>query len=189
MALVKDDDHQAFAVLYERHRRIAFALAARMSGAASADDVVQLAFLTAWRGRSGYDQDRGAPRGWILAIVRNRAIDSLRRDSSYDRMVRAQEQALGRAELQIGRDQPDVRALQREEARTAREALSLLPEPQRHVLELAYFHGLTHEQIAAHVAAPLGTVKGRLRLGLEKLYRQLDDPPVSSGRQDPAAAA
>lgn len=180
MVLMKDDDQDAFAVLYERHRRAAFAIAARTSGAGSADDVVQLAFFTIWRGRAGYEQQRGAPRGWILAIVRNRAIDALRRDSSYDRLKRAHEHAVGRGELNIARHQPDLRALEQEEARAARAALALLPESQRRALELAYFQGLTHQQIAARESAPLGTVKSRLRLGLKKLHRQLAEAPISS---------
>ena len=180
MGRVQNDDHEAFAALYLRHRRVAFAVASRVSGAGSADDVVQIAFFTAWRGRAGYAPGRGEPRGWLLAIVRNRAIDAVRRESSYQRLLRLEERSLDEAERRIAGEQPDLIALELEEAKAARDALALLPGPQRRVLELAYFQGLTHEQIAAREAAPLGTVKSRLRLGLEKLQQELGEPPVSS---------
>lgn len=182
MTRVKDDDHEAFGALYTRHRYVAFALAARMCGGASADDVVQHAFLTAWRSRASYEGERGAPRSWLLGIVRNRAVDAQRQDGSYRRLLHAQARVLGYGEP-APTEQPDLIALEREQTRAAFEALALLPESQRRVLELAYFHGLTHQQIAAKEAAPLGTVKSRLRLGLEKLNQQLRATPVpfSSG--------
>lgn len=189
MGQVQAGDQQAFAALYTRHRRVAFALAARMCGGGAADDVVQLAFLTAWRARAGYDDERGSPRGWLLAIVRNRAIDAQRRDGSYQRLLRAQEQALSHGAPAVARDQPDLLALEREQTRATVDALALLPEPQRRVLELAYFQGLTHQQIAAREAAPLGTVKSRLRLGLEKLHEHLDDGSgLAPGRPGMTAA-
>ena len=166
VSLVQVQDSQAFAVLYDRHTRAAYSLAYRMMGERqAAEDVVQDAFLKLWRGATGYRTERGSVRSWLLAIVHNRAIDQLR---SLASRRRTQE----KVEASAPRSQPSEafalswRNTQREQVR---EALRTLPKEQLKVLELAYFSGYTHLEIAELLGLPLGTVKGRLRLGLKKM--------------------
>jgi RNA polymerase sigma-70 factor (ECF subfamily) len=171
MHLVQRGDPRAFELLYDRHGGAAYSLAYRIVGRqAAAEDVVQEALLSIWRSRLRYDQTRGSVRTWILGIVHNRAIDGLRRSSVHDRR---------RATLEVVEDRfetgerTDVEVARREEARSVRGALETLPDEQRRTIELAYFGGFTHSQIAEMLDEPVGTVKGRMRLGLEKMRRQL----------------
>ena len=160
-------DSHAFATLYDRHSRAAYSLAYRMMGEPqAAEDLVQEAFLKLWRGAaSSYRPERGSVRSWLLAIVHNRTIDQLRSSASRRR---TQE----KVEATAPRFQPSEafkeswRNVQREQVR---EALKGLPEEQLKVLELAYFSGYTHVEIAGLLDLPLGTVKGRMRLGLKKI--------------------
>jgi RNA polymerase sigma-70 factor, ECF subfamily len=173
MLLVRRGDADAFQVVYERHATAAFSLAYRMVGARSAaEDVVQEAFLALWRSGGRYDRARGSVRSWILGIVHNRAIDALRRHAVHERRRAYDETAAER--LDAG-DRTDVEAVRRGEADQVRGALEGLPADQRRVIELAYFSGYTHTEIAEMLAMPLGTVKGRMRLGLEKLRTRLAD--------------
>jgi len=150
MALVAKGQARAFETIYDRHGGAAFSLAYRMCGSRSlAEDVAQEAFLSIWRAGGRYDRARGSVRTWVLGIVHNRAIDALRRTVVHERR----------------------RA--REEASTIRGMLETLPDEQSRVIELAYFGGFTHSEIAEMLGAPIGTVKGRMRLGLEKLRGQL----------------
>jgi RNA polymerase sigma-70 factor (ECF subfamily) len=167
MALVHDGDARAFEVIFDRHSAVSFSLAYRMCGRrAMAEDVVQEAFLSLWRSGARYDRTRGSVRSWILGAVHNRAIDAFRREAVRPTVVvdgvdaPASMPAPERTELEVER---------REEARQVREALSTLPDDQRQVIELAYFGGFTHTQIATMLSLPAGTVKGRMRLGLTKL--------------------
>ena len=164
-------DSAAFAELYDRHRVMAFSLARRMLGPERAEDAVQEAFLSFWRGMSGYDPGRGAVRSWLMGIVRHRSIDELRR---LDVHQRRRAEAEGLDERFAARDSTDAQALSTELAATVRAALASLPEEQRRVLELGYFHGLTQTEIAERLDLPLGTVKGRVRLALGKLRSALD---------------
>jgi RNA polymerase sigma-70 factor (ECF subfamily) len=171
MQLVGDGDPRAFELLYDRHGGAAFSLAYRMVGKrVGAEDIVQEAFLSIWRSRTRYDPARGSVRTWVLGIVHNRGIDALRRGAVHDRRREAME---GMEELHEAPDRTDVEAARREEARSVRSALDSLPEDQRRTIELAYFGGFSHSQIAELLGEPIGTVKGRMRLGLEKLRRRL----------------
>ena len=171
MQLVRRGDTSAFEVVYERHATAAFSLAYRMTGTRNvAEDVVQEAFLSLWRSGARYERARGSVRTWVLGIVHNRAIDALRRSMVHDRR-RASDEGLDER-LDSG-ERTDVEAARRDEAREVRTALRALPEEQSRVIELAYFGGFTHTQIAEMLDMPIGTVKGRMRLGLEKLRRQL----------------
>ena len=173
MQLVADGNPRAFELLYDRHGGAAFSLAYRMVGKrVTAEDTVQEAFLSIWRSRMRYDRSRGSVRTWVLGIVHNRAIDTLRRGAVHDRR---QESAEGIEERFEARERTDVEAARREEARNVRSALDTLPEDQRKTLELAYFGGFSHSQIAELLNEPIGTVKGRMRLGLEKMRRQLSE--------------
>ena len=171
MHLVRDGDADAFAVVYERHATAAYSLAYRMVGSrAAAEDVTQEAFLSVWRAGARYDRSRGSVRTWVLGIVHHRGIDALRRGKLRDRPRVEDEHAAERVEDPV---RTDVEAARREEATTVRAALGSLPGEQLQVIELAYFGGFTHTEIAAMINAPVGTVKGRMRLGLRKLRDQL----------------
>lgn len=171
MQLVQRGDAAAFEIVYERHSGVAFSLAYRITGKRNhAEDVTQEAFLNVWRSGGRYDRSRGSVRSWLLGIVHNRAIDALRRASVHDRRRGGDESAAERIEA---RERTDVEVARRDEARTIRTALDTLPAEQVQVLELAYFGGFTHSQIAEMLDTPVGTVKGRMRLGLQKMRGQL----------------
>jgi RNA polymerase sigma-70 factor (ECF subfamily) len=166
MSLLEAGDAEAFAALYDRHGRAAYSLSYRMMGEKqAAEDLAQDAFLKVWRSAAGYRPERGSVRTWILSIVHNRGIDQLRSQASRRR---TQE----KIEAEAPRSQPSEafsetwRNSQRDQVR---EALSTLPSEQLKVLELAYFSGYTQAEIAHMLDLPLGTVKGRTRLGLKKV--------------------
>ncbi len=171
MQLVAGADADAFEVILERHADAAFSLAYRMCGRRSlAEDVAQESFLSLWRSAARYDRTRGSVRTWTLGIVHNRAIDALRRSSVHDRR-RASDEAIEH-ELEAP-ERTDVQAMSNAASEEIRVALGELPTEQRHVIELAYFGGFTHTEIASMLDTPIGTVKGRMRLGLEKLRGHL----------------
>ena len=177
MQLVRRGDARAFEVIYERHSGAAFSLAYRMMGTRSgAEDVTQDAFLSMWRSGARYDRGRGSVRTWVLGIVHHRAIDALRRATVHDRRRAGDE---GIEERFEARERTDVEAARREEAGTVRGALSSLPADQSQVIELAYFGGFTHSEIADMLDAPVGTIKGRMRLGLKKMRAQLGEGRVA----------
>ncbi len=174
MQLVYRSKADAFEVIYDRHADAAYSLAFRMcSQRALAEDIVQEAFLSLWRSRARYDRDRGSVRTWVLGIVHNRAIDALRRRSVRDRGIVDDE---GLEERVAAPERTDLDVARREEAREIRDALGELPDEQSRVIELAYFGGMTHVQIASMLDTPVGTVKGRMRLGLAKMRMALGDP-------------
>jgi RNA polymerase sigma-70 factor (ECF subfamily) len=167
MALVQRGDAQAFEAIYDRHGSAAFSLAYRIAGnRGAAEDIVQEAFLSVWRSSVRYKPDRGNLRSWLLSVVHNRAIDSLRRSVVH---TKHQADAEGLEERKAAPELTDVEAFRRQEAQTVRSAMERLPSDQLRVLELAFFGGFTHSQIAEMLGEPLGTVKGRMRLGLDKM--------------------
>ena len=176
MHMVRGGDADAFAVVYGRHASSAFSLAYRMMGSRSAaEDVTQEAFLSAWRSGARYDRGRGSVRTWLLGIVHNRAIDAMRRGKVRDFPRADDENAAER--LESG-ERTDVEVARRQEAETIRTAIETLPSEQSRVIELAYFGGFTHTEIADMIKAPVGTVKGRMRLGLKKLRDELGQGAV-----------
>src|SRR3954449_9855120 len=177
MHLVARAQPQAFEVVYERHSGAAFSLAYRMVGTRGvAEDVVQEAFLNLWRSGARYERTRGSVRTWVLGIVHHRAIDALRRHAVHDRRRASDE---GIEERFEARERTDVEAARRDEARDVRQALGTLPAEQCKVIELAYFGGFTHSEIASMLDTPIGTVKGRMRLGLKKMRAQLGEGQVA----------
>ena len=171
MQLMRQGDAQAFEIIYERHANAAFSLAYRMTGRrGAAEDVVQEAFLSLWRSGARYDRTRGSVRTWVLGIVHNRAIDALRRNLRHDTRRASDE---GIEERFEAKERTDLQAAHSEEAAEVRSALKALPEEQSKAIELAYFGGFSHSEIATMLEMPIGTVKGRIRLGLEKLRDQL----------------
>ena len=179
MRYVRKADPAAFEVLYDRHSGVAFSLAYRIVGTrAQAEDVVQEAFLSIWRSGARYDRARGSVRTWVLGIVHNRAIDGLRRAMVHDKRRASDE---GISERLEAADRTDVEVARREEAGTVRKAMDVLPPEQSQVIELAYFGGFTHSEIAQMLGMPIGTVKGRMRLGLEKMRGALVAREVAPG--------
>ena len=166
LCLGQAGDGAAFAAVYDRHAAAALRLASRLvPNSAAAEDVVQEAFLTLWRTRH-YDPAQGGVRGYLMAIVHNRAIDHLRKDRrrSADTPIDATS-----FERVAGDDRTDADVERNAAADLMRGALTRLPDDQRATIELAYFAGLTHLEIATLRHEPIGTVKSRVRLGLEKL--------------------
>jgi RNA polymerase sigma-70 factor (ECF subfamily) len=175
MQLVREDETRAFEVIFDRHSGAAFSLAYRMCGRqAMAEDVVQEAFVSLWRSGARYDATRGSVRTWVLSVVRNRAIDTFRREGAKGGLDVGEDSM---AEQMPAPDLTDTEVERRDEARQIRKALGELPPDQRQVIELAFFGGFTHSQIASMLALPSGTVKGRMRLGLTKMRVVLGDAP------------
>ena len=169
--LMARGEARAFEAIYERHSGAAYSLAYRMVGTrASAEDVTQEAFMNLWRSGAHYDRRRGSVRTWVLGIVHHRAIDALRRASVHSRRRSDDETAAERLEAP---ERVDEDVARRDEAATVRAAIDHLPPDQVKVIELAYFGGFTHVEIADMLDTPVGTVKGRMRLGLKKLHEAL----------------
>jgi RNA polymerase sigma-70 factor (ECF subfamily) len=167
MSLVSGGSAEAFEVVYDRHSGAAFSLAYRMCGRrATAEDVLQEAFLALWRTGARYDRARGSVRNWILRIVHNRAVDALRRGVVRERNLSHEDGAVERVP---SAERTDEQVLRGEQSEEVQGVLGELPKDQRRVIELAYFGGFTHTEIAAMLQMPVGTVKGRMRLGLAKL--------------------
>jgi len=164
---------EALDVLYERYKMMAYGIARRVTADDSlAEDVVQEAFLGAWRGAGGFVHGRGTARGWLLAIVHHRAVDALRRRRAVSELPEEGDGVRTPEPLTV----PDIwtEIAARIDRATVAAALATLPEVQRSVLELAYFGGLSQTEIAGHTGAPLGTVKSRTRLALLGLRRELE---------------
>jgi RNA polymerase sigma-70 factor (ECF subfamily) len=168
MTLVERRDPDAFATLYDRHGGAAYSLAYRIVGSAElAEDVTQEAFISVWRSGARFDVTRGSVRSWTLGIVRNRAIDALRRTAAPSRKLTLDDDSI--LESEPAEERTDAEAIRRETARQVRGAVGELPAEQSQVIGLAYFGGFSHSEIAEILGMPLGTVKGRMRLGLEKI--------------------
>jgi RNA polymerase sigma-70 factor, ECF subfamily len=178
MVLVEGGDADAFAALYDRHCRLAYSVAHKLTGEKqAAEDLTQDAFIKVWRSADGYRPERGSVRTWILSVVRNRGIDQLRAKATRRRMQE-------KVEASALRSEPSEAFAQLwHEARLGRvrEALDALPHFQQQVLELAHFSDLTHEEIAERLGLPPGTVKGRIRLGLDKLRNHPELREMVSG--------
>lgn len=158
-------DLTRFAAIYDEHAAAALGLARRMlADRSSAEDVVQDAFLSLWRS-DGYDPTRGGIRTYLLTIVRNRAIDHMRRQHARP----AERDAVELASHGEAPDRTDLLVEERVAGRVIRDALADLPAAQRQAIELAYFGGLSQSEVAARLGEPLGTVKSRMRIGLERL--------------------
>jgi RNA polymerase sigma-70 factor (ECF subfamily) len=166
-------DQGALAELYDRHARLVFSLALRILGdRADAEDVVQDVFTQVWTQAGRYDPARGAVAAWLLMLARSRAIDRLRAKKS--RPETAGDAAVVETMPDAGLPQ-DLQLLSAEQVTLLKRALDDLPAAQRESLELAYYEGLTHTEIAERLAEPLGTVKTRIRQATIKLRDALSN--------------
>ena len=158
-------DGEAFRRFYDRYASLVFTFAIRLLGSRSdAEDLLQEVFLQVWRQAQSYSPERGSPEAWLITMTRSRAIDKLR--STRKREVSPPPDQPSRREGGV----PEVSPAAPLEAKlTVQDVLTKLPEAQRIVLELAYFDGFTQSEIAARLGEPLGTVKTRMRAGLERL--------------------
>jgi RNA polymerase sigma-70 factor (ECF subfamily) len=163
---VVDGDVPAFEALYDRHHVRAYSLARRITGrSGGAEEATQDAFLSLWRSASRFDPERGRLAPWLFALVRHRSIDVLRAAT-----VRAAHNGLPDAADRLeAPERTEDQVLTLQESDRAHRLVAQLPPEQRQVIDLAYFAGYSQTEIATKVGVPLGTVKGRARLGLEKL--------------------
>jgi len=173
-AVVRQDP-AALMALYDRHGRLAFALAYRVLGdPGAAEEAVQDAFMLVWRRAATFDPSRGSGvRAWLTTIVHHRAIDLLRKRSGRLR----DQTPLDEAEAAVASPEPWGEVAARLDRDRVRAAVAALPDDQQRAIELAYFDGLSHREIADRTGMPLGTVKGRVRLGLRKLRGLLAEAP------------
>jgi RNA polymerase sigma factor (sigma-70 family) len=172
-------DLVAFEAIYDLYGSVAYGVAIRITfDEGLAQDVVQDAFISVWRHAAQFDPDRGSVKTWLLAIVHHRALDEVRRRRGIEGLPEPED------DLPAPLTLPDVwgEVAERLDAETVREAFAGLPEPQREALRLAYYEGLTHEEIASRTGTPLGTVKSRTRLGLLGLRRRLNREDPVGGR-------
>lgn len=163
---IQQGDQDAVAGLYDRYSGIAYGLAFRITNDVTlAEDVVQDAFLSVWRQAARFDPGRGQVRSWLLTIVHHKAVDAVRRRAGRS------ERALpeGPEEFIATRGRPEELAEGASDAEAVRAAVMRIPADQRRTVEMAYFEGMTHVEIAERMGVPLGTVKSRLRIGLEKM--------------------
>jgi len=174
LTLVGQRDQVAFEAFYDRFERQAFSLAYRIIGERSAaEDTVQEGFLSIWKSGERYDSTRGSAGAWALGIVRNRAIDNLRSRASRTPTLDSDDDGI--LESRAGEERTDELAFRRETQREVQEVIADLPEKQSKVIKLAFFGGFSQSEISEMLELPLGTVKGRMRLGLEKLRGGLSD--------------
>ena len=167
---IRSGDAEALGELYDRHASRALATALRVVGGRDeAEDVVHDAFVAVWRKIDRFDAERGSLRGWLMTVVRNRAIDRVRARRVTVDVDDADERAL----LRTGPNPTWEDALGRLTADDLRAALADLPAEQRRALELAYFEGYTYREVAELTGVPPGTATGRLRLALSKLRDSL----------------
>ena len=166
LAAVQRRDQAAIAALYDRYNRLAFGLAYRILGERGlAEDVVQDAFLSVWRRAESYAIGKGSVRTWLLSIVHHRAIDRLRGTAGRAR----QDQALDDVATELAVEDGWREVALGVQQDVLRRGMAALPEAQRRAIELVYFGGYTQQEVAEALGVPLGTVKGRLRIGLQKL--------------------
>lgn len=171
ITLAADGCREGLAVLYERHSPMLLAMALKiLRNRPDAEEVVQEVFVYAWRRAGDYDRTRAAVSSWLVLIVRSRCLDRLRSSQRMDAMLAV-----------VGREAPDAvgpksysKILERQRASRLHDALSRLPQAQREVLEYSFFGGLTQREVAELTGIPLGTVKTRTLLAMQKLRRELD---------------
>lgn len=175
MGRIAARDRRAFSALFARHAPLVLGVLTRMLGRREeAEEVLQEAFLQAWDRADSYDPRRATPRGWLLMISRSRAIDRIR---SRQARTRREEEVQKGPDWRTEVEPVGTAALEASErAERVSHALDVLPEEQRRCIELAFFEGLSHSQIATTLNQPLGTVKSRILLGMRKMRERIEPP-------------
>ncbi|HET9726821.1 MAG TPA: sigma-70 family RNA polymerase sigma factor [Gemmatimonadales bacterium] len=176
IARAAQGEERAIGLLYDRYGPVLYAVAYRIVGQrADAEEVVVEAFAQAWRDAPRFEAGRGSVAGWLTMIARSRALDLVRARSRRDRITASAAADRPDAPPAMGEFRSDPgRALDHDERRRqVRQALETLSPPQRQAIELAYFEGLSQSEIAERLQEPLGTVKTRVRLGMQKLRESL----------------
>ncbi len=174
MERLAEGDSRALEQLYDRYHVLVYSVALRVvRDEMLAEDIVQEVFLRLWRRPQAFDPARGRLLSWLMSVTRNRAIDEVRRVSRRVRVEDRRPDAADALQSTDRLDAPELAATINSERREVRDALATLPPPQRQVLELAYFEGLTQTEIAERTGAPLGTVKTRTRLAMDRLRQRL----------------
>lgn len=168
MARIVEGDEEAFGAMYDRHATVTFSLAVRrLHDPGAAEDPVQESFLSVWRGAANFSPDKSTVQTWLLTMVHHRGVDRIRAQSAVTRRAAAME-----IEALVGQDWSDRTgdvAIVNVQSERVTAAVDALPKEQGEVLRLAYFGGFTHQEIAEMLVIPLGTVKGRMRLALQRL--------------------
>jgi RNA polymerase sigma-70 factor (ECF subfamily) len=174
LARVVRGDRGAFGQLYEQSSTLLFSLALRILGDRdAAADLLQDIYLEVWRKRVRYDPDRGSPMAWLVTMTRSRAIDRLRSRAAKGHGVTDPLDNSPAAQLADGNPGPLDVSAGNETRKLVAHALAELPEAQRKAIALAFYQGLSHSEIAARLNEPLGTVKTRIKLGMDKLRTAL----------------
>ena len=170
LARVARGDRGAFSQLYEQSSALLFSLAFRILGdRESAADLLQDVYLEIWRKRMRYDADRGSPMAWMVTMTRSRAIDRLRSRTAKGHGMTDPIENSPAVQLVDGNPGPLETSAGNETRSLVGRALAELPEAQRKAIELAFYQGLSHSEIAAQLNEPLGTIKTRIKLGMDKL--------------------
>ncbi len=170
---VVNNDKEALSILYDRYVRLVYSLALRMvEKHGVAEEITQDVFVTLWKRGSSYKSERGPFSAWLLSVTHNRCIDELRKKKRQSRYHTVDIEEYGNVLSGHHEEVPNA-VLAQLERETILEALSKLPPLQREVILLAYFQGLTQSEISEAMGAPLGTVKTRMRLGLQKMRELL----------------
>ena len=182
---IAEGDEEALGALYDRHSGPAYSLAYAIArNSADAEEAVADTFLQAWRRASSFDPGRGSVAAWLMTIARSRALDTVRARGRRGRVRREVERMAvdgAGAASSPATDSPDM-ADELHARRLAGRLLSELSDEQRRAIELAYLGGMSHSEIAAELGEPLGTVKTRIRAGMQKLREALQPLPVEAGR-------
>jgi len=169
LARLYERDKEALGVLYDRYSGYVHALSLRMLGSRQeAEEVLQDVFWQFWKGRIRYHAERGRFSTWLFVIVRNRCLDRLRRMNR-----KASIEPLSEIEPEPDPHDPEEDVYIAERRQIVLQALGRLPEEQRQAVELAFYQGMTHSEIAAQLDTPLGTIKSRIKIGMEKLKQHL----------------
>lgn len=174
LQLIAKRNADAFEALYDRHAQIIYNLLLRIIGEAStAEELVQECFWQVWQKASDY-RGAGAGAAWIYRIARNRGLDRLRQRNARPQTVALELEEVSAGSTRYGQSPSVETAVEQSwEQQQVRQSLASIPEEQRVILELAYFEGMTQSEIADYLALPIGTIKSRIRLGVEKLERLL----------------
>jgi RNA polymerase sigma-70 factor (ECF subfamily) len=171
--LIANSRSEALSVLYDRYSRLVFSLAFNSVGDLdAAEEITQDVFLRVWKNAHSYRAEKAQVNTWISSITRYRAIDFLRKRSSrlHSKSISWDDLSPNAVSFDAGNN-PENRTERSLDAQRVRSAVSQLPDEQKQALALAYFYGLTHSQIAEYLEQPLGTIKTRIRLGMQKLRK------------------